>query len=174
MICPVCSKEMVEEDFGGVKVNVCENGCKGIWFPHWALQKLDQNNKGVGKALEEALNSPRVNRSDRGPLQCPICHIPMHKHQYSRAHEVNVDECYGCEAFFLDSGELSVIRNKAMTDVEVDAYESKLLGNITGDPDETVKDEAIIGQNVQQYERRREAVHNFSQILQTHYWGRSV
>ncbi len=30
MNCPVCSKEMVEEDFGQ-KVFVCENGCKGMW-----------------------------------------------------------------------------------------------------------------------------------------------
>ena len=171
MNCPVCSKEMVEEDFGGVKVNVCENGCKGIWFPHWALQKLDQNNEGVGKALEAALNSPRVNNADRGPLQCPVCHIPMHKHQYFRDHEVSVDECYGCEAFFLDSGELSVIRKKAMTDEEVDAYENKLVGDITGRPNEVALDEQVIKQNEQAYKCREDAIHKFGQILHIHYWN---
>jgi Zn-finger nucleic acid-binding protein len=166
MNCPVCSKEMVEEDFG-VKVNVCENGCKGIWFPHWALQKIDQNNEGVGKALEAALNSPRVNQPDRGPIQCPVCHIPMHRHKYSRDQEVNVDECYGCEAFFLDSGELSDIRNKAMTDKEVDSYVKTLVGGVTGNPNEVAMDRKIIAENL----LRAKAAHKFGQILQTHYWG---
>ena len=35
MNCPICKKEMVEEDFGGVVIDVCKNGCKGIWFD-WA------------------------------------------------------------------------------------------------------------------------------------------
>ena len=173
MNCPVCSKQMVEEDFG-VKVNVCENGCKGIWFPHWALQKIDQNHEGVGKALEAALLSPRNNKSDRGPIQCPVCHILMHKHQYSRAHEVNVDECYGCEGFFLDSGELSAIRNKAMTDKEVDIYTNNLVGDITGNPNEVAKDEAIIEDNVREYERRVEAINKLGKILQIHYWDKAA
>ena len=46
MNCPVCGKEMVSEDFG-VNVDVCENGCKGIWFDWGKLAKLDQKNEGV-------------------------------------------------------------------------------------------------------------------------------
>jgi Zn-finger nucleic acid-binding protein len=170
MKCPVCSQEMIEEDFGvNVKVSVCENGCKGIWFPHWALQKLDQNNQGVGKALEAALNSPRANGPDRGPIQCPVCHIPMYRHLYSRDQEVKVDECYNCEGFFLDSGELSAIRNKSMSDKEVDGYVHKLVGNVTGNPNEVAQDEEIIAENAQ----RNDAVYRFAKILQTHYWDRA-
>jgi len=128
MNCPVCGKTMVEEDFGDVLVDVCKNGCKGIWFDWGELEKLDENHEGLGKALEEALNSPRVDDADRGPINCPKCGIAMHVHKYSSAKEVGVDECYACGGFFLDSGELRRIRDSHMSDQERDAYVQKLIG----------------------------------------------
>lgn len=128
MNCPVCRKLMVEEDFGGVLVDVCKNGCKGIWFDGAELKELDESHEGVGRALGEALKSARVNDADRGPLKCPKCGIAMHAHKYSRAKEVNVDECYACGGFFLDSGELRAIREGYMSEEERDAYVQKLIG----------------------------------------------
>ena len=128
MNCPVCGKSMVEEDFGSVLVDVCKDGCKGIWFDWGELKELDESHEGVGKALEEALKSPRVNDADRGPLKCPKCGIAMHAHKYSRAKEVNVDECYACGGFFLDSGELGAIREGRMSEEERDAYVQQLIG----------------------------------------------
>ena len=118
---------MVEEDFGDVKVDVCKDGCKGIWFDWLELEKLDENNEGFGRALEEALKSPRAGDAARGPLKCPKCDMTMHTHKYSSANEVNVDECYGCGGFFLDSGELGQIKDSYMSEEEKDAYVQKLL-----------------------------------------------
>ena len=129
MNCPVCSKPMVEKDFGDVRVDVCENGCRGIWFDWQELRRLDEDHEGVGRALEEALKSPRVNDADREPLKCPQCEAVMHAHKYSNAKEVNVDECYACGGFFLDSGELRVIRDNYMSEAERDAYVQKLVGS---------------------------------------------
>lgn len=126
MNCPVCGKLMVEEDFGDVQVDVCKNGCKGIWFDWCELKRLDEKNEGLGRALEEALKSPQVNDEDRGPIKCPKCGIAMHAHKYSSAKEVNVDECYSCGGFFLDSGELRQIRDNYMSEEERDAYVNKL------------------------------------------------
>ncbi len=127
MECPVCGKSMVEESFGNFRVDVCKNGCKGIWFDWGELQGLDESNEGTGEALEEALKSPRVNDADREPLKCPKCGIAMHAHKYRNAKEVNVDECYGCGGFFLDSGELREIRENYMSSEERDAYIQKLV-----------------------------------------------
>ncbi len=127
MNCPVCEKPMVEEDFGGVQVDVCRDGCKGIWFDWLELVRLDENSEGVGEALQEALRSPRVNDGDRPQLNCPKCGMPMQTHKYKSAKEVNVDECYGCGGYFLDSGELQEVRDKYMTDEEEQAYVDKLL-----------------------------------------------
>jgi Zn-finger nucleic acid-binding protein len=121
---------MVEEDFGGVKVDVCRDGCKGIWFGWLELVRLDENNEGAGEALEEALRSPRVNDDDRGQLNCPKCGIAMQMHKYQSAKEVNVDECYVCGGFFLDSGELKDVRDGYMTEEEEEAYVQKLLEEV--------------------------------------------
>ena len=96
MICPVCQKLMVSQDFGGVNVEVCLNGCKGLWFDWGQVNKLDHKNQGFGAALQAALNAPRQNDQNRGPIKCPKCGIDMHRHQFESEKEINVDECYGC------------------------------------------------------------------------------
>ena len=130
MKCPVCSKEMMEKDFGGVLADVCENGCRGIWLDWLELSKLDQKNEGFGQALQAARTHPRSNDAKRPPLSCPKCGIKMHAHKFRRADEVNVDECYSCGGFFLDSGELHVIRENFMTDQEHAEYVKKLIDGI--------------------------------------------
>lgn len=131
MNCPACGLSMVEEDFGGILVDVCKNGCKGIWFDWGELKELNENHEGVGRALEEALKSPRKNNTDRGPLNCPKCGIKMREHKYKNAKEVNVDECYACGGFFLDSGELKQIRDGYMNEQEREMYVQKLAGQTT-------------------------------------------
>lgn len=127
MDCPACGKSMVEECFGNIRVDVCKSGCKGIWFDWGELKELDTSGKGSGEALEEALKSPRFNDVGRGQLKCPKCGMAMHAHKYRSAKEVNVDECYGCGGFFLDSGELREIREHHMSSEERDAYIQKLV-----------------------------------------------
>ncbi len=130
MNCPVCSALMKEKDFGGVKVDVCEDGCKGLWFDWVELGKLDEQNEGCGAALQAALAYPRVNDEGRGPLKCPKCQAPMHTHTYASSKETNVDECYVCGGFFLDSGELKQIRDTFMTDEESRAYVAKIVADV--------------------------------------------
>ena len=127
MNCPACEMLMVEEDFGKVHVDVCKNGCKGLWFDWGELKELNESHEGIGKALKEALDSPRVSDADRGPLKCPKCGITMQTHKYRSAKEVSVDECYACGGFFLDSGELKQIRDHYMSDNERDSYVQRLL-----------------------------------------------
>lgn len=130
MKCPVCQKEMVEQDFGGVKVDVCKDGCKGIWFDWFELSKLDEKNEGLGNALKQALNYPRINDEKRAQVNCPKCNLPMHIHKYQSSKEVNVDECYNCGGFFLDSGELKTVRDTFMSEQERAEYEEKLFNEL--------------------------------------------
>ena len=162
MNCPVCQTEMLEKDFGGVKVDVCENGCKGIWFDWFELMKLDESNEGVGDALKQALAEPRENDENRGQLLCPKCSIPMHVHQYRNAKEINVDECYACAGFFLDSGELKDIREKFMTEDQVKAYSKSLIENTPG------YNEAQ--DNLKKEEMRNEAINKYTKFLRLSYY----
>lgn len=130
MKCPACSGEMVEKDFGGVLVDVCKDGCKGIWFDWFELQKLDENNEGLGTALDDALAEGRVSDAGRGQIACPKCSVPMHIHKYKFSKDVNVDECYACGGFFLDAGELAVIRETFMDEAAAQAYTEELMNKV--------------------------------------------
>ncbi len=127
MNCPACKKVMIEEDFGGVKIDVCKDGCKGLWFDWGELVRLDESDEGFGDTLKEALNSTRDKDADRGRINCPKCNIPMVAHLSRSLKEVTVDECYGCGGFFLDAGELKVMRDNFMTEEEGEAFVNKLL-----------------------------------------------
>ena len=162
MICPVCQKEMIEENFGGVMVDVCKNGCKGIWFDWAEIIKLDENNEGFGGALKEALKYPRVNEEDRGQINCPKCGIPMHIHKYTSSKEINVDECYVCGGFFLDSGEFKVIRDTFMSEQEQTDYNNKLLSEISS-YQQAKKD-------LEKDKLRAQAIRNYTKFLRVSYY----
>jgi Zn-finger nucleic acid-binding protein len=154
---------MVEQDFG-LKVQVCANGCKGIWFPHGELQQLDTATAGMGEALQAALKSPRVNDASRGQLKCPQCGVPMHAHRFQRDKDVNVDECYACGGFFLDAGELKEIRDHYMDDAGVKAYADQLIGDV--DPS-FVHDSTEMDWETKRFSA---SGHLAEKILGAHYW----
>jgi uncharacterized protein len=164
MNCPVCAQEMVQENFG-LLVEVCENGCKGIWFDHGELERLDQVGEGMGPALEAALRSPRRNTESRGRIQCPKCSIAMHTHKFSRDQGVNVDECYACGGFFLDSGDLKEIRDHYLSDAELKDYTDKIANAVPG----------YVGavEDLRSEQRRANIVGTLTgKILEPTYWGR--
>lgn len=163
MQCPVCSGTMVEKDFGGVAVDVCENGCKSIWFDHLELVKLDEPDEGLGAAIESALKHPRVNNELRSAVKCPKCGIHMQIHQYKRSKEVNVDECYSCGGFLLDSGELKEIRDTYMSDAECADYQKKLISSV---PSYATRENKI-----ESMENRHDAIAAFTGLLSKKYWG---
>lgn len=109
MKCPVCEIDMITKRFGDVEIDVCEVGCKGLWFDAFELVQLDESHEGFGRALDEALISDRKRNQERGRIDCPKCSIKMQTHKY-KALEVFIDECYSCGGKFLDAGELKEIR----------------------------------------------------------------
>lgn len=162
MKCPVCSKEMVEENFGGVHVDVCKIGCRGMWFDWMELIKLDEQNEGLGAALEEALNNPRSNDENRGKIKCPKCDIPMYAHIHLRTKEVNVDECVNCGGFFLDSGELKATRDTYMSEQEEKEYLDALLADMP--------DYQLAKKNVERMRARNEALRRYTRFLRLSYY----
>jgi Zn-finger nucleic acid-binding protein len=142
MKCPVCRQEMTREDFDGVAVDVCKHGCKGIFLDFGEMSKLKQENDGMSLALQEALNAPRRPDSGRGRIQCPRCSTPMQRHPHFEARDVVVDECYVCGGFFLDSGELKVVREARLTDEQRQKLEQALLAQVPQFQQEMAQQEA--------------------------------
>jgi len=153
---------MSEQDFGGILVDICKDGCKGIWFDWVELGKLDEKNEGLGNALKKALGFPRLNDENRGKINCPKCNIPMHIHKYQSSKEVNVDECYNCGGFFLDSGELQTIRDTFMSEEERQAYADKLLKDLPAYQEAT--------EDLDKQNKRAEAIRKYTKFLRVSYY----
>ena len=114
MTCPACGRELTTMTAGPITVDVCVNGCAGIWLDHFELAKIDEQSESAGAALLEIPRDPSLSIDlDRRRI-CPKCEpqIEMMRHFESVARKVAVDECPDCGGIWLDAGELNVIRNE--------------------------------------------------------------
>ena len=122
--------------------------------------------KAQGQALTEAINHPRSNDEDRGQLKCPKCGIAMRPHKYKSSKQVNVDECYQCGGFFLDSGELNVIKDTFMSEQERDQYIQKMLS----ESPEYQELEDDMERQIQIQKERTKAIRNMTKYITISYY----
>lgn len=134
MNCPACSNELAQMTVDDVTVDVCKNGCGGIWFDNFELKKFDEPSESAGEELLDIPRDPSVQVDHNERLKCPQCdNIVMMRHFFSVKHKVQVDECPGCAGVWLDAGELGQIRE--MFDSEearlkaADEYFQAVFGN---------------------------------------------
>jgi Zn-finger nucleic acid-binding protein len=73
-----------------------------------------------------------------------------------------VDECYNCGGFFLDSGELTEIRDTYMSDAEVQAYMQKLIDGIP--------EYQLAKLELDRLDRRTEAIRKYTKFMRISYW----
>ena len=116
MECPACHHTLSPVEAGGVSVDVCTDGCGGIWFSWMELQRFDEP-KDAGDTLLGFARQPGIT-VDPGPLHCPQCadRIQLKRHFFSVKRDVTVDECPECGGYWLDPGELRAIRSGFETD----------------------------------------------------------
>lgn len=111
MNCPVCANTLSEIEAGGIRVNVCKDGCAGTWFDWFELQEVDEPDESVADFLLTVPREYVAELTGGKQRQCPRCEDqPMQRHFFSVKREVEVDECPSCGGFWLDAGELSAIR----------------------------------------------------------------
>jgi Zn-finger nucleic acid-binding protein len=111
MKCPACGKALSEIQAGGIRVDICREGCGGLWFDWFELSKVDEPSEEVGAALL-ALSPTTATKARSTQRRCPRCAgQPMQRHYFSVKRQVQVDECPACGGFWLDAGELARIRS---------------------------------------------------------------
>lgn len=86
----------------------------------------------------------------------------MYAHQYPTDKEINVDECYGCGGFFLDSGEFKEIRDCSMTEAEEQAYLTKLVNEMP--------ETKALESEVEKRRLRAEALARYTRFLRLSYY----
>ena len=113
MICPACENELQDVQIEGITLDVCSNGCGGIWFDRFELQKMDESHEFTDEVLPDVEVSPQVTVDHTKKRNCPKCqNIVMMRHFFSPSKDVEIDECPKCAGFWLDDGELLAIRNQ--------------------------------------------------------------
>ncbi|CAB1074752.1 hypothetical protein D1AOALGA4SA_2571 [Olavius algarvensis Delta 1 endosymbiont] len=134
MKCPACDNMIEEITVQDIKVDVCKDGCGGIWFDSFELQKVDEPHESLGESLLDIEKSASVEVDNSNTRTCPRCtDTKMLRHFFSVKKEVTVDECPKCAGIWLDYGELGEIRSQFESEEErkkaAESYFQEIFGN---------------------------------------------
>jgi len=111
MKCPACRNKLTQKTVGDITVDVCADGCGGIWFDRFELDKVDEAHETAGAELLAIERKAGLDIDPGARLLCPRCkNVRMMRHFCSVKREVQVDECPACGGTWLDVGELALIR----------------------------------------------------------------
>jgi len=122
LICPACGKEM-EKVFipsEGINLDICTNGCGGIYFDNREFESFDEKDEDVSTILEKVQDKEFEAVDESKDRICPNCGAKMVKNHSSIHKTIQIDECYSCGGKFLDRGELFKIREEYDTVEERD------------------------------------------------------
>lgn len=133
MKCPVCTTELTAMSVSNITLDVCDNGCGGIWFDKHEFRKFDEKNEpDVESILKIKVSKSTANQGNE-PHPCPRClNVKMMRHFSSPKRKVTVDECPSCAGFWLDTGELTQIRNEYTSDQERTQAAEKIFNDMFG------------------------------------------
>jgi uncharacterized protein len=108
--CPACHRTLSPVTIGGGSVDVCSQGCAGIWFGSGELRRFTDPNDSAGQALATFAGFPQVQVDVNPRRRCPKCSDTLlMRHFFSAKRAVTVDECPTCAGVWLDAGELGRI-----------------------------------------------------------------
>jgi len=105
--CPRCAAVLTRTDtgeFGRVILDVCSR-CQGLWLEATELNQLDGS---VWVNLED--HAFHENPGDHARCNCPRCRVPLKPVSATDLSDVILDKCPACSGFWLDSGELELLR----------------------------------------------------------------
>ena len=142
--CPACQKEMAKVfvPSEGVNIDICVNGCGGIYFDVREFEHFDEQHEDIDEIIKAIDGKTFKPVDDTLPRSCPVCGSKMAKHYASAKHEILIDECYSCGGKFLDHGELQKIREQYVTEDERTADIMKYIHREVGAELKALNDEA--------------------------------
>lgn len=112
MICPACGNILHPMRVGDVTIDTCRDGCGGLWFDNFELQKMDEPHEPMPPPIQPTAQT-RISLSPASKRPCPRCEgIMLKRRFFSPEKRVQVDECGGCGGIWLDAGELERIRHE--------------------------------------------------------------
>lgn len=134
LICPACGKEM-EKVFipsQGINLDICTQGCGGIYFDNREFDHFDEQHEDISAILEKLANKTFEKIDTTKDRICPNCGAKMVKNSTSIHKKIEVDDCYTCGGKFLDNEELLKIREEYKNNAERDADILQYVYNTVG------------------------------------------
>ncbi len=129
--CPACSNPLTEKTVDKIKIDVCENGCGGLWFDQLEIIKVDEPHEGGGETLLDIKRNPAIKVDHTKRRNCPVCPSSiMMRHFFSIKRSTEVDECPSCAGFWIDAGELQKIRQEFTSDEARDQAALAYFGDV--------------------------------------------
>lgn len=117
--CPACGKTMAKVFMKeqNVYLDVCLDGCGGIFFDNREFEKFDEEHEDITPLVEayKDKNFTQIEQTE-GQKTCPVCKHKMVKNFSSAHKKIEFDECYICGGRFLDYSELEKIRAEYTTE----------------------------------------------------------
>jgi len=118
LICPACGEKMVKVyTQAGMNIDICLNGCGGIWFDNRELDNFSKNDENYDELYKTYADKDFAEVKITKDRVCPVCNMKMVQHKVSAQSDVVIDECYGCGGKFLDYGEMESVK-ASMSDEE--------------------------------------------------------
>lgn len=131
MNCPVCSKALSAMTVNQITLDICNNGCGGIWFDKHEFRKFDEKREPDVEGLLKINIQNKLGISSSDLHACPRClNIKLMRHFASPKRKVTVDECPQCAGFWLDAGELTQIKNEYDSNEERTKAAEKVFADI--------------------------------------------
>lgn len=122
MECPVCHHPLAEFDAGEFQVDICRDGCSGMWFDQGEFEKCTSHERPFPEELLRVNRAPNVLIDRSKPRHCPKCsHSQMGRIELDPEINFEVDYCEGCHGYWLDVGELGHLRAKNEEMAEITA-----------------------------------------------------
>lgn len=132
--CPACQKNMTKVFVPkeGVNIDICLDGCGGMWFDNRELKYFDEQNEKIDELSDAIKNKTFSPVDESNHRSCPVCGARMVKNYSSVKKEVQIDECYSCGGKFLDNNELQKLRAEYATEAERSDDTIKLMYSTVG------------------------------------------
>jgi Zn-finger nucleic acid-binding protein len=128
MKCPACFNVLRQYQVGSIHVDVCHQGCGGIWFDAFELQQVDEVHETAGDLLLHVQGNAELVVDHGRKRACPKCEgVKLKRRFFSARREIEIDECPGCGGCWLDAGELAKIRAQNQAEREAQEAEQPYL-----------------------------------------------
>jgi Zn-finger nucleic acid-binding protein len=131
MECPACTNELAKKSVANIELDVCDNGCGGIWFDQFEFKKFDEKSEPDAESILHLTVKAKAPPQER--LACPKCKPQMMMRHFSSVkRHVAIDECPKCAGVWLDAGELTAIRAEFDTEEQRYAAAENLFDDLFG------------------------------------------